>query len=160
MVVLLPLLWGLWRRLGRTGLVAVFAISAVTYGAFLLWDAGALFNDLVIFHMLTPFRPGALTLSAYLVHFFDFAPLPPWMSLVGLAAGVSTAVVSLRPDGGEVSPCDSRRIWRFFLGLGFAMLLTLVLSKHAFMNYYYLVQYCLIAALVWSRVADHEATTT
>jgi hypothetical protein len=160
MVVLLPLLWGLWRRLGRTRLVAVFALSAVTYGAFLLWDAGALFNDLVIFHMLTPFRPGALTLSAYLVHFLDFQPLPPWLSLVGLAAGASTAVVSLRPDGGELSPCDSRRVWRFFLGLGFAMLLTLVLSKHAFMNYYYLVHYCLIAALVWSRVADHEATTT
>jgi uncharacterized membrane protein YgaE (UPF0421/DUF939 family) len=81
------------------------------------------------------------------------------MSLVGLSVGVISTVVSLRPGQGEVSPCDSRRVWRFFLGMGFAMLLTLVLSKHAFMNYYYMVQFCLIAALVWSRVADHEVTT-
>ena len=159
MIVLLPLLWGLWRRLGRSQLVAVFAISAATYGAFLLWDAGALWNDVVIFHTLTPFRPLAMTLSAYLVHFFHFSPLPAWMSLVGLSVGVISTVVSLRPGQGEVSPCDSRRVWRFFLGMGFAMLLTLVLSKHAFMNYYYMVQFCLIAALVWSRVADHEVTT-
>jgi hypothetical protein len=159
MVVLLPLVWGLWRRLGRSQLIAVFSLSAVTYGVFLLWDAAALWNDVVTFHMLTPFRPGSMTLSAYLVHFFEFSPLPSWLSLVGLLVGMSTAIYAQQPADSDASPCDSRRVWRFFAGMAFALLLTLVLSKHAFMNYFYLVQYCLIAALLWSRVADHEATT-
>ena len=157
MVVLLPMLWGLWRRLGRARLVAVFAISVATYGVFLVWDARALINDVAIFHMLTPFRPGSMTLSAYLVHFFEFSPLPSWLSLVGILVGAATGIRALRPSDAESSPCDSQRVWRFFAGMGFAMLLTLILSKHAFMNYYYLVQLCLLAALIWSRVADHEA---
>jgi hypothetical protein len=158
MIVLLPLLWGLWRRVGRTQLVALFAISAATYGAFLLWNPSALWNDVVVFHAFTPFRPGALTLSSYLVHFFDLPPLPSWMSLVGLVIGASVAVFALRiHHEDEESPCDSRRVWRLFAGLAFAMLLTLILSKHAFMNYYYLVHYGLLASLVWSRIADHEA---
>jgi hypothetical protein len=159
MILLLPMTWGLWQRLGRVRLIAVFAISVVTYGAFLLWDAEALWQDVVLFHMLTPFRPGALTLSAYLVYFFDFSPLPTWLSLVGLVVGAATGLISLRTTSKEASPCDSHRVWRFFAGLGFAMLLTLVLSKHAFMNYYYLVHYAMVAALIWSRVTDHEVAT-
>lgn len=158
MVVLLPALWGLWRRLDRAHLLAVFAISAVTYGLFFLWDAAALWQDVVLFHLHTPFRPLAMTLSAYLVHFYQFEPLPPWMSLVGLVFGSTAIVRALRPDGEGHDPCDSRRVWRFFAGLAFALLLTLVLSKHAFMNYYYLVHFCLLAALIWSRIADQEAT--
>lgn len=160
MVVLLPALWGLWRRLGRSQLVAVFAISAGTGGLFLLWNPQELWKDIVLFHMLTPFRPGALTLSAYLVHFFQIGPLPSWMSAVGLIVGAAVTVVALRPHGdveSTVDPCDSRRVWTFFAGLAFALLLTLLLSKHAFMNYYYLVHFCLVAALVWSRIADQEA---
>jgi hypothetical protein len=157
MIVLPPLLWGLWRRLGRARLVAVCTVSVGTYGLFLVWDARALWNDLVTFHMLTPFRPTSLTLSAYLVYFFEFEPLPSWLSFVGVVVGATTAIYALRSDDAEPSPCDSRRVWRFFAGMGLALLLTLILSKHAFMNYYYLVQFCLIAALIWSRVADYEA---
>ena len=40
--------------------------------------------------------------------------------------------------------------------IGFVYLVTSLLSKHAFMNYYYLVYFALVAALVWSRVADVE----
>lgn len=158
MVLLLPLLWGLWRRLGRAQLIAVSAVGIASYGVFLLWDAGALWNDVVTFHMGTPFRPRALTLSAYLVYFAGSSPLPAWLSFVGLALGISASLTALRPERKDVSPCDGDRVWRFYLGLAFAYLLTLALSKHAFMNYYYLVQFALVAALVWSRVADREAT--
>jgi len=158
MVILLPVLWGLWRRLDRALLTAVFAISALSYGVFLLWDAGALWKD-VLFHMGTPFRKDALTLSAFLVHFLGVSPLPSWLSLVGLVGGSIAALFALRPAEGGVSPCDSDRLWRFFVGLAFALLLTLVLSKHAFMNYYYMVHFVMIQALVWSRVTDREATT-
>ena len=157
MVVLPPLLWGLWRRLNRTQLTAIFAISAVTYGLFILWDAEALWNDVVIFHMLTPFRDRAMTLSAYLLYFFEVGPLPSWLSLVGLVVGAATAVRALRADTQQDSPYTSDRVCRFFTGLAFALLLTLVLSKHAFMNYYYLVHFALIAALIWSRITDLEA---
>ena len=159
MVILLPVLWGLWRRLDRALLTAVFAISALSYGVFLLWDAGALWKDVVLFHMETPFRKDALTLSAFLVHFLGVSPLPSWLSLVGLVGGSIAALFALRPAEGGVSPCDSDRLWRFFVGLAFALLLTLVLSKHAFMNYYYMVHFVMIQALVWSRVTDREATT-
>jgi len=159
MILLLPLLWGLWKRLDGRHIPAVFASSGVTYGLFLLWDAGALWNDVVVFHLGTPFRPMSLTLSAYLAYFHGLAPLPAWLSLVGMVVGVAAGVISLRSDSvpmGEDPACDSERVWRLFAGLGFALLLTFVLSKHAFMNYYYLVHFCLLAALVWSRVADHE----
>ena len=159
MLLLLPLLWASWRRLDRSHLAAVFSFSAVTYGAFLLWDAGALWNDVFQLHLHAPFRPQSLTLSAYLVHFFDWSPLPSWLCRVGIVVGVAAAVIALCVDTGQDSPCDSTRVWRLYAGLGFAMLLTIILSKQAFLDDYYLVHYCLLGALVWSRVADHEAAT-
>jgi hypothetical protein len=170
MVLLLPLLAGLWRRVHLAQLLPLLAISGVTYGAFLLWNAGALWNDVFTFHLLTPFRSRALTYSAY-VNYLTDAPLPTWLGLVGLVGGVTTAVLGLRrhnatsspntgpgPDTSPDSLCDAPRAWRFFAGLGFAYLLTALLSKHAFMNYYYVVYFTLVAALIWSRVTDHEDT--
>lgn len=158
MIVLPPLLWGLWRRIPTRGLVALFCLSAVSYGLFLMWDADALFNDVVRFHMLTPFRPLSLTLSGYLVYFHEVGPLPGWASLIGVVVGVGASLRALGSDAGaKDSPCDSHRVWRMYAGLSFTFLLTLALSKHAFMNYYYLVHFSLLTALIWSRIADREA---
>ena len=155
MVLLLPLLWALWQRLRRAHLLPLFTIAAVSYGAFLLWNAGALWNDVVTFHLLTPFRVRALTYSAY-VNYLTDSPLPTWLGLVALVGGVTVAVIGLRPHSAAATPCDGARVWRFFAGLCFAYLLTALFSKHAFMNYYYVVYFALVAALVWSRIADHE----
>ena len=156
MVMLLPLLWGLLRRIDRTLLVPVFAASAVTYGVFLLWDAGALWNDVVAFHLHTPFRPTALTYSAY-INYLGGSPLPDWVGAMALVVSLTAVTFRMRRGGGE-SPCDGDRVWRFYAGLAFAYLVTSLLSKHAFMNYYYLVYFALVAALVWSRVADRETS--
>jgi hypothetical protein len=158
MALLVPLLWAMWRSLQRAHLLAVFSFSAVTYGIFLLWNASALWNDVVTFHLLTPARPRALTYSGYVYYLFDFY-LPTWFGLVGLVSGVLAAVLGLLRADPDTSPCDGDRPWRFFSGLAFAYLLTALLSKHAFMNYYYLVYFALVAALVWSRIADLEATS-
>jgi len=155
MVLLLPLLWALWRRIHRDHLLPLFAISAVTYGAFLVWNAGALWSDVVTFHLLTPFRARALTYSAY-VNYLTGSPLPTWLGLVALVAGVTTAVICLRVHITTATPCDGARVWRFFAGLCFAYLLTALFSKHAFMNYYYVVYFALVATLIWSRIADQE----
>lgn len=157
MVVLLPLLWGLWRRVTPRRLIAVGSIGAVSYGVFLAWNAGALIQDVVTFHLETPFRPLGLTLSAYLVHFHDVGPLPGWSSIVGIVGGSWAGVSALRRTEGE--PDDSLRVTQLFVGLAFTFLLTLALSKHAFMNYFYQVHFALMAALIWSRINDHEVAT-
>ena len=158
MVLLLPLLWGLWRRVDRAGLVAVFSIAAVSYGAFLLWDPISLWDDVVAFHMATPFRDNALTLSAFYVWLGGSGPLPSWLSLFGIVGGCAAGLHALRPhEASSPSPHDAVRVSVLFTGLAFTYLLTLLLSKHAFMNYYYVLQYALVAALVWSRIADVDA---
>ncbi|MDA0338175.1 MAG: hypothetical protein O2782_23645 [bacterium] len=158
MILLVPLLWALWRRIRGAHLLPLFAIAAVTYGAFLLWNAGALWDDVVTFHLLTPFRARALTYSAY-VNYLTDSPPPAWLGLVALVTGVTTAVVGLRSGGAAATPCDGARVWRFYAGLCFAYLVTALCSKHAFMNYYYVVYFTLVAALVWSRITDGEDST-
>jgi hypothetical protein len=153
MAMMLPLLWGLWRRIDRSHLIPVFAIGAVTYGVFLLWNASALWDDVVRFHLHTPFRPTALTYSAY-ISYLGGTPLPPWVGVVALVVSLTATTIRLRR--GEGDPCDGDRVWLLYAGLGFVYLVTSLLSKHAFMNYYYLVYFALVAALVWSRVADVE----
>ena len=123
-----------------------------------MWNAGALWDDVVTFHLLTPFRARALTYSAY-VNYLTDSPPPAWLGLVALVTGVTTAVVGLRSGGAAATPCDGARVWRFYAGLCFAYLVTALCSKHAFMNYYYVVYFTLVAALVWSRITDGEDST-
>jgi hypothetical protein len=46
------------------------------------------------------------------------------------------------------------RFIAFLLTFGFVFLSTLLFSKHAFTNYFYLFHFVLVLALAWSRVED------
>lgn len=156
MAILLPLLWALWRRVHRGMVLPVLGVSAVTYGIFALWNLDELFKDVVWFHLHTPFRARALTWSAYANYLTD-TPLPAWLGLIALVTGVIVGVFGLRRASKDADPCNSGRVWRLYAGIAFAYLLTAMFSKHAFMNYYYLVYFALVVALVWSRIADRES---
>lgn len=153
MALLLPLLWA-WRRLDRRAWLPLLALPLLTYGIFLVWDGPALYDDVVRFHLETPFRARALTYSAY-INFAFGDPLPSWLGLVGLAVGTLVAVLALRrADTAE----PAQRMWRLWAGFAFAYTATALLSKHAFMNYYYVVVFLLVSATLWSRIADDTPT--
>ena len=86
---------------------------------------------------------------------------PPALALEvqkgALVTGVIVGVFGLRRASKDADPCNSGRVWRLYAGIAFAYLLTAMFSKHAFMNYYYLVYFALVVALVWSRIADRES---
>jgi hypothetical protein len=153
MIFVPPLIWGLWRSLNARQLAAMLGIAVVSYAPFVLWDAGAFFNDIVRFHSLTPFRSDGLTLSAYFVS-QGGRPLPGWVSLAGLAGCASLMSISLWRLPSAGGDFTAKRVYLFFLGISCTFLITLLFSKHAFLNYFYLLQYFIVLSLVWARIAD------
>jgi hypothetical protein len=71
LAVLLALAWSFRAQNRQAGIRFVLATaltSAVVYGPFLLWDAGAIWHSLVTTVLETPARNDALTLGAWLTH--------------------------------------------------------------------------------------------
>ena len=156
MVILVPLVWMLWPTLRLRTYLWAAVIPVVTYLPFALWawpeGAKAMYADLVTFHARTPFRPEALTLSALCFRVTGRA-FPSAMSAVGLAGfGLGFLVLIKRIPPMPLFRQD--RFLAFLLTFGFVFLSTLLFSKHAFTNYFYLFHFVLVLALAWSRVED------
>jgi hypothetical protein len=156
MIILVPLVWMLWPTLKLRTYLWAAVIPVVTYLPFVLWawpaGAQAMYADLVTFHARTPFRPEALTLSALCFRMTGRA-FPSALSAVGLAGfglGFLTLVRRIPPR-----PLFRQdRFLVFLLTFGFVFLSTLLFSKHAFTNYFYLFHFVLVLALAWSRIED------
>jgi hypothetical protein len=123
------------RRFWTTAAVTLAAIVL----PFVLMDPRAFWNEAVRFHLLSPYRSDALNLTAYVwrnqgLWLPGWAPLLPGLGVLWLAA-------RRRPF----------RLAEFFQYSGAFYFAVLLLSKHAFMNYYHLVSavWLLGAAASW-----------
>jgi len=159
MIVFLPLLALFWQRDRGKRLLMVLLVPAATYLGFAVWSWGGLLEDLIQFHLLSPFRPGGLTLSA-LMYRLRGQPLPFTASLPPLLLGLSLAVLRLyRVNGVDGSgdppgPDRATLLWTIYAML---FLFALIFSKHAFVNYYYYFHFLLVLSLLWSRISDQES---
>jgi hypothetical protein len=157
MVVYLMLLLGFWRKSTPKWLPFMLVTPALTYGAFFIWNPRALTDDLVIFHLTSPFRPDGLTIGSWLYREFGLQ-IPSWVALFPLVLVISLGIYRLSLNGGVSRIYDTGRIALLWCSFATVYLLTLLVSKHAFANYYYFFHFLVVLSLLWSRLADNEFT--
>lgn len=130
LVVALPCLW-LLRPLGNrrnVGLLVVSGLAATL--PFVVANPQAFWRAVVQWQVIQPFRGDSLSLLVFSVQHFGW-PTPNVYNVLPLAGGFLVAVsfsVTSRPGAAE-----------FATGIGLALLTTVLLSKQAFINYYFLV---------------------
>lgn len=141
-VVLAPCLWLLRPYATRGRVLAMVASAAATVVPFLLWDPAAFYRSIVEFQFLQPYRPDSVGLLVWTVEHLGW-PGPSVYGVLPLAAGLLTSVllaVRLRPGPDA-----------FSVAVAAALVVTVMLSKQAFLNYYYLAAGALFVA-AWSRL--------
>jgi hypothetical protein len=140
--VVLPLLVVVRRGLGTRATAAAIAVTGAVCGAFVLWDPAAFWHSAVWLQFHLPLREDSVSLPVAWGRTFGTAP---WSLLgpVALLAGVLvSALVSWR--GGSTATA-------FCVGSGLSLLATVVLSPHAFANYYALIEVALvIGCITWA----------
>lgn len=140
-VVAIPILWILQRSVSRRVILLGLGVSAAVIVPFFLVDPAAFWRAIVEFQLKGPFRPDSLSLLVSSVKEFGWPP--PWTyGVLPLMGGGLTAIaLALRAP---------RTPAAFAAGVGLTLLVTILLSKQAFMNYYFLVSGAfLIAAVAW-----------
>ncbi len=151
LVVVLPSFLSVWRAGGRRAVVVAVLLAAGLIGPFLLWDPRGFWRSAVEFQFVQPFREDAMSLLPGLVDVVG--PLPDWFlsgpSLV-LGLAVST-LVAWRTRPGPTA---------FALGVGLSLLVTVLLSKQAFTNYFgFIGAALLLAATTWQRDSPTASAT-
>lgn len=132
------------KALGKAALVG----AAVTL-PFALWNFGAFWNSVVMFHVRSPFRPDSLSYTAPLARNFGFGP-PPWLPL---AAALAAAMFALRKA--------SHTPTGYACGAGLIVLAFFAFAKQAFGNYYFLVIAMLCCGLAsWQLTPASPAPDT
>ncbi len=127
-----PFQWKAYWKL--TGLS--LATATVTVLPFAFWNPRALWHDTVLFHLRQPYRLDSLS----------FAVPFPWIMKVGPVLVLAFLIWALR--------ARFRSAASFPAAYGIALLLLVLTSKQAFMNYYFLVGqtfFLSIAALLAAR---------
>lgn len=137
-----PALWSVARSSGWRTVWAAVAVGGLVVGAFVVANPGAFVHSAIEFHLKQPFRPESLSLLPGLDD--QFGPLPGWLlaisPLVGLAVSL---VVALRTKPGATA---------FALGVGLSLLVTVLVSKQAHLNYFFPVGVALLLAVItWDR---------
>jgi hypothetical protein len=147
--VVLPLLVVVRRGLGTRATAAAIAVAGVVCGVFVLWGPAAFWHSAVWLQFHLPLREDSVSLPVAWGRTFGDTP---WSFLgpVALVAGLLvSALVSWR--GGSTATA-------FCAGSGLSLLATVVLSPHAFANYYALIEVALvIGCITWAR--DTAGTT-
>ncbi|MEO5664772.1 MAG: hypothetical protein ABIR39_16000 [Nocardioides sp.] len=138
----IPALWSVARSSGWRTVGAAAAVGALVVGAFVLWDPGAFVHSAIDFHLQQPFRRESMSLLPGLDDWLG--PLPAWVLAAAPLAGlVASLIVAVRARPGPTA---------FALGVGLSLLVTVLLSKQAHMNYYYLAGAALLLAVItWPR---------
>jgi hypothetical protein len=139
--VALPILWLIRQHLTRRVILTGIGVAAAVTLPFVLADPAAFWRAIVEFQLVQPFRADSTSLLVSSVNTFGWPP--PWtygmLPLVG--GGVTATALALRAP---------RTPAALAAGVGLTLLVTILLSKQAFMNYYFLVSGAfLIAAVAW-----------
>jgi hypothetical protein len=140
-VIAIPLIWLIRRWLTRRTLLIGLGLAAAVTLPFFVVDPHAFWKAIVQYQLIQPFRSDSVSLLVSSVNTFSWPP--PWTyGVLPLAGGGLTAIVlALRAP--RTPPA-------FAAAVGLTLLVTILLSKEAFMNYYYLVSGAfLIAAVAW-----------
>ena len=140
-VVLVPLLGMLRAKVGVRVIAWAVGITAAVMVPFVVWDFSAFWTSVVRVQFLQPFRPDSTSLLVDLVGVFGMPPawVLSWGTL-GAALAVSAWVQWRAP---------SSVTW-LTLGAGLSILAMLLVSKQAFVNYYYFAYVALmLGAVVW-----------
>ena len=106
---------------------------------FIIWDARALFYDLLQVQINQPFRRDSLSAFAWIANSSGVL-LPQWL---GLALVVPATLVAFR-----YAP---RTVSGFAMAAGFVFFTFFAFSKQAFVNYYVLVLGALAVAAAFAR---------
>ena len=143
-VVTLPCLWLLRPMVtGRRVAISLGTGGLVTL-PFLLADPHAFWRAVVHWQFVQPFRPDSLSVLVYSVNHTGW-PSPAVYGVLPLAAGLLVATlfaVKSRPGPAQ-----------YATGVGLALLTTVLLSKQAFLNYYFLIGGAFLVA-AWAASAD------
>jgi len=115
------------------------AVAIVLTLPFILWDARALFYDLLQVQINQPFRRDSLSAVAWVANSSGVL-LPQWL---GLALVVPATLVAFR-----YAP---RTVSGFAMAAGFVFFTFFAFSKQAFVNYYVLVLGALAVAAAFAR---------
>jgi hypothetical protein len=136
------LLRGARRRVGLAKFASVpLVVASATIAPFLVWDAGALLYSTITVHLLQPFRIDSLSIPAMLARNGILTPVPGWLPFIAAAAAM-----------GVVLWRTPRTTAGFCVGAVVVLMTFFVLSKQAFLHYYFLPLVALslgIAATRW-----------
>jgi hypothetical protein len=139
-VVALPLVVLLRPWLPRRSVVAGLAAAAVVSLSFVLVDPAA-FAEAVTGVQAAPLRPDSVSLLVEVVGAFSWPP-PGTYAVIPVVGGLLTALVLAR-----YAP---RTPAAFAAAVGLTLLVTILLSKQAFPNYYFMASSALlVAAVAW-----------
>jgi hypothetical protein len=138
-VIAIPVIWLIRRWLTRRAILVALGVAAALTLPFFLVNPAAFWKAIVEFQLIQPFRADSLSLLVSSVNTFGWPP--PWTyGLLPLVGGGLTAIaLALRAP---------RTPAAFAAGVGLTLLVTILLSKQAFMNYYFIVSGALLIATV------------
>lgn len=140
-VIAIPVIWLIRGWLTRRMIITGVGLAAVVTLPFFLVNPPAFWRAIVEFQLVQPFRSDSLSLLAASVNTFGWPP--PWTYgvLPFVGGGLTAIVLALRAP---------RTPAALAAAVGLTLLVTILLSKQAFMNYYFLVSGAfLIAAVAW-----------
>ena len=140
-VIAIPIIWLIRQWLTRRVILISVGVAAVATVPFFLIDPAAFWKAIVQYQLIQPFRADSVSLLVSSVNTFGWPP--PWTySVLPLVGGGLTAIaLALRAP---------RTPAAFAAAIGLTLLVTILLSKQAFMNYYFLVSGAfLVAAVAW-----------
>ena len=140
-VIAIPIIWLIRQWLTRRVILISVGVAAVATVPFFLIDPAAFWKAIVQYQLIQPFRADSVSLLVSSVNTFSWPP--PWTygALPLLGGGLTALAVALRAP---------RTPAAFAAGVGLTLLVTILLSKQAFMNYYFIVSGAfLIAAVAW-----------
>jgi hypothetical protein len=151
-VIVIPLVWLIRHWLTRRTILIGLGLGAAVTLPFLVVDPSGFWKAIVEFQLIQPFRSDSVSMLVSSVNTFGWPP--PWTySVLPLAGGGLTALALARRA--------PRTPAAFAAAVGLTLLVTILLSKEAFMNYYYLVSGAfLIAAVTWPTQQPLTGTRT
>jgi hypothetical protein len=148
-LVALPCLWLLRPYATRGRVLAFVGTGALVTLPFIAWGPASWWSSVVTLQFQQPFRPDSISIVAELAEVFGWAD-PTWAGPVSLAAGFAVALMLARTLQPGVAT--------FSLALGLCLAVTFLLSKQAFLNYYFVCAGALVLA-AWCRAEEAPPQT-
>jgi hypothetical protein len=140
--VVLPLLLVVRRGIGTRATAWAIALAGVVCGVFVVWSPQAFWHSAVWLQFHLPPRDDSVSLPVAWGQTFGTIPAS-FLGPAALVAGLLVSALVARSGGG--SPTS------FLVGSGLSLLATVLLSPHAFSNYYALIEVAVvIGCITWA----------